>query len=95
MPKLNCWEIKNCGREPGGKNAQTLGVCPAAMAGEGNGTNGGKNRGRICWAIAGTFCDNIELNSLSRETKSCMDCPIHRQIKEEEGENLQLMLLDK
>jgi hypothetical protein len=95
MSKQNCWEIKDCGREPGGKNAQNLGVCPAAMAGEGNGANGGKNRGRICWSVAGTFCDNFELSAFSKEKKSCMDCPIHQQIKKEEGENLQLMLRNK
>ncbi len=27
----HCWEIENCGREPGGKNADNLGICPAAV----------------------------------------------------------------
>ena len=28
--KPNCWEHKKCGRQPGGKNTDDLGVCPAA-----------------------------------------------------------------
>ena len=31
--RLNCWEVKKCGREPGGKSVATLGVCPAASEG--------------------------------------------------------------
>jgi hypothetical protein len=28
--KLNCWEVKKCGREPGGVKVKELGVCPAS-----------------------------------------------------------------
>ncbi len=28
---MKCWEIEECGREPGGKNAIKLGVCPVAV----------------------------------------------------------------
>ena len=31
---MNCWEFFRCGREPGGKNAEKLGVCPAATVGK-------------------------------------------------------------
>jgi|GEM_PF-3605540 len=27
----HCWEIEDCGREPGGKNADKLGICSAAV----------------------------------------------------------------
>jgi len=27
--KLNCWEFKKCGRQPGGPKVAELGVCPA------------------------------------------------------------------
>jgi len=33
-----------------------LGVCPAVVDTSSNGLNGGKNGGRMCWAITGTFC---------------------------------------
>ena len=56
MP-VNCWEFKNCGRQPGGPRAAELGVCPASSNVKVNGTNQGRNGGRICWAVAGTLCD--------------------------------------
>ncbi|GBD98556.1 hypothetical protein BMS3Abin07_00576 [bacterium BMS3Abin07] len=54
--KRNCWEFKGCGREPGGKNAEGLGVCPAATYERLDGIHRGKNGGRVCWIIAGTMC---------------------------------------
>ncbi|MGE5174112.1 MAG: two-CW domain-containing protein, partial [Betaproteobacteria bacterium] len=30
MEKLNCWEHKKCGRQPGGHKVAELGVCPSA-----------------------------------------------------------------
>lgn len=29
--KLNCWEFKKCGREPGGLKARERGACPATV----------------------------------------------------------------
>ena len=52
---LNCWEFMHCGREPGGVRADDLGVCPAAADGRMDGVNAGRNGGRICWVVAGTF----------------------------------------
>ncbi len=34
--KTNCWEVKNCGRQPGGAKVGELGACPAAMDTEHN-----------------------------------------------------------
>jgi hypothetical protein len=59
MDKKNCWEVMKCGREPGGKNAEELGVCPASTDERLSGTHGGKHAGRACWVIAGTFCDSV------------------------------------
>ncbi len=57
MPaKQNCWEMKKCGREPGGVKTPELGLCPASTDKTADGLNGGKNGGRICWAVTGTFC---------------------------------------
>ena len=41
--KLNCWEHKKCGRQPGGHRVQELGVCPAATNTELHGAHGGTN----------------------------------------------------
>lgn len=83
--KRNCWEIKDCGREPGGKTAELRGVCPAAVAQEAHGLNNGINGGRICWAISGTYCDGIAHGSFAENRLSCMSCEVFNTIREEEG----------
>ncbi|MEW6599866.1 MAG: two-CW domain-containing protein [Nitrospirota bacterium] len=91
MQKLNCWEIKKCGREPGGVKTG-LGVCPAASDTSANGLNNGKNGGRLCWAIAGTFCGGKVQGDFAMKQVSCMSCEVFKQIKHEEGtENFKLM----
>lgn len=87
MSKMNCWELKKCGREPGGAKAGDLGVCPAAEDTESNGINSGKNAGRICWAIAGTFCGGKVQGEFAQKQVSCMVCEVFKQIKREEGNN--------
>ncbi|WLE96133.1 MAG: hypothetical protein QTN59_15780 [Candidatus Electrothrix communis] len=46
---LNCWEVKNCGREPNGRNISLYGVCRVATETNLNGIHNGKNGGRCCW----------------------------------------------
>jgi hypothetical protein len=87
MSKLNCWEIKKCGREPGGSKIQERGVCPATSNTSCDGINGGKNGGRICWAIAGTFCGDKVQGDFAQKSVSCMSCEIFRQVKADEGVN--------
>jgi len=87
----NCWEIKKCGREPGGAQVSHLGVCPAATDASGNGINSGKNGGRICWAIAGTFCGGKVQGDYAQKAVSCMTCDVFKKIKTEEGGNFSLM----
>lgn len=45
--KENCWEVKQCGRKPGGTKEKELGVCPAAIGNKLDGTNHGQNAKRI------------------------------------------------
>ncbi|NOZ68083.1 MAG: hypothetical protein GXP46_02245 [Deferribacteres bacterium] len=85
MSKLNCWEIKKCGREPGGAKNQDLGICPAASETSCNGINSGKNAGRICWAIAGTFCGGKVQGDFAQKSVSCMSCEVLKKVREEEG----------
>ncbi len=54
--KLNCWEFKKCGREPGGTHANDLGVCPTTQEMRLDGVHGGINAGRSCWVVTGTLC---------------------------------------
>ncbi len=83
--RLNCWEFKKCGREPGGERVGELGVCPAALDTSADGLNGGKNAGRICWAIAGTFCGGVVQGSFAQKEVTCMSCDFFKKVKEEEG----------
>ncbi len=51
MKRKNCWEVKKCGRQPGGEKVDELGVCPAAVPNEYDGTNKGNHGGRFCWQL--------------------------------------------
>ncbi len=55
MAKVNCWEHKKCGWQPGGGRISELGVCPASMKKRVDGIHGGVRGGRCCYMIAGTF----------------------------------------
>ncbi|MFA6217517.1 MAG: hypothetical protein WDL87_07725 [Candidatus Omnitrophota bacterium] len=88
MVKKNCWEVKKCGREPGGAKVKELGVCPAAIEGSVNGVNCGKNAGRCCWAVAGTFCDDKVSGSFASKITSCVNCDFFKTVVLEEGQDL-------
>ncbi len=83
--KQNCWEFKKCGREENGENVDEMGVCPAATDTGCDGLNDGKNGGRICWAVAGTFCDGEVQGSFADKQLSCMTCDFFRAVEEEQG----------
>lgn len=83
--KANCWEAKNCGREPGGAKAAELGVCVAATYSKANGLNGGKNGGRMCWAVTGTLCGGKVQGSFAEKQQSCLSCDFFRTVKHDEG----------
>jgi len=86
--RTNCWEFKKCGREPGGSRAAELGVCPAARDTRANGVNGGRNGGRLCWALSGTFCDGKVQGSFAEKLASCVTCEFYRLVRQEEGTRL-------
>ncbi len=83
--KLNCWEFKKCGREPGGINAVEQGICPASTLTEFDCVNNGKNAGRICWMASGTLCSGITVGTFARNADSCMNCDFFARVSEEEG----------
>lgn len=91
MAKLNCWEFKKCGREPGGVNNKEMGVCPATTEASCTGHNGGKNAGRMCWAVAGTFCGGQVQGAFAKKTASCMSCDFFKAVKQEEGQKFTLL----
>ena len=81
----NCWEVKKCGRQPGGAKLHELGVCPAATDAAHNGVNGGKNAGRFCWVIAGTLCGGKVQGEFAEKRMSCMTCDYYLQVKREQA----------
>ncbi|GBE17254.1 hypothetical protein BMS3Abin15_01094 [bacterium BMS3Abin15] len=92
MEKKNCWEIKKCGRESGGSKVLGLGVCPVPEETKINGINGGKNAGRVCWAVAGTMCNGEIQGEFAKKRMTCLNCEVFEQIKEEEGDKFQLLV---
>ena len=87
MSKLNCWESKKCGREPGGANVESLGKCPAAINTSVDGINGGVNGGRTCWVLEGTLCGGKVQGTFALKLGNCMKCDFYKQVKVEEGDN--------
>ncbi len=91
MEKVNCWEFKKCGREPGGAKVAELGVCMAAVEVRTDGINGGKNGGRICWAVTGTLCGGKVQGTFARKFANCLlDCNFFKLLMKEERKNLEL-----
>jgi hypothetical protein len=83
--KNNCWEVKKCGREPGGERINEFGICPAAIEEKVTGINDGKNGGRCCWGIAGTFCNEEIQGIFAKKMLDCVRCEFYQMVKEEEG----------
>ena len=85
----NCWEFKNCGRQPGGARVGDLGVCPAATDTKADGLNGGRNGGRICWVLTGTLCGGKVQGTFAEKLGNCMECEFYRLVRTEQGKDLQ------
>jgi uncharacterized protein YunC (DUF1805 family) len=92
--KMNCWEFKKCGREPGGKNAH-LGECPAATFTLADGFCGGKNGGRGCVYITGTYCDHNIQGAHRDKEKSCQICEFYNIVRSESGDQMNIYFFDK
>ena len=88
MSKKNCWEVKNCGREPGGSKAIVLGICPASTEKKLDGINHGSNGGRACWALAGTLCGGKVQGSYAVKLANCMNCQFYKDVQQEEKKEL-------
>ena len=82
--RRNCWEYMKCGREPGGIKADEFGICPAAADISFDGINSGTCGGRICWAVAGTFCEGKVQGTFAEKRNSCMSCSFYKTVQEEE-----------
>ena len=83
--KINCWENKQCGREPGGSKVKELGICPAATEKRVNKINNGINGGRSCWAVAGTLCGGKVNGTAALKILNCMQCYFYKMVWKEEN----------
>lgn len=82
--RQNCWEFKKCGRGPS-DDANPADICPVASDKSCHGFNRGKNAGRICWIIAGTFCDDKVQGTFAQKRLSCISCDFFKMVEAEEG----------
>jgi len=87
MEKQNCWEFKNCGREPNGAKAIELGICPATTETKVNGINNGVNAGRACWAVAGTLCGGKIQGEYASKMQNCLACDFYTVVQDEEDDD--------
>ena len=82
--KINCWQFKNCGREPGGLMADLAGVCPVATAMKFDGLNGGQKGGRVCWKVKAQSLDHAR--QMCCFGTSCHTCDFYRRVMFEEAD---------
>ncbi len=78
-----------CGRELHGEKVSKSGICPAATEIRANGINEGKNAGRACWAVAGTFCRGTVRGTFALKLGDCGRCKFYKLVIEEEGAEYQ------
>jgi hypothetical protein len=81
MDRLNCWEFKKCGREPGGAKEHELGTCPASYDARYDGIFGGRNGGRSCWLVAGTMCKGVVEGIFAKKYDDCRKCDFFQLVR--------------
>ncbi len=81
--KINCWEFRNCGMEPGGIFARLHGECKVPKSMKYDGVNGGRAAGRTCWLVMNDSnhrCSKYCLHS----RQSCTNCEFYIRVMAEE-----------
>ncbi len=86
MNRVNCWEHKQCGRQPGGRKSQELGICPVAVDRDFHGAHGGTNAGRACWLVAGSLCGGKVQGTYAQKLSDCWRCDFFNTVKAGEAE---------
>jgi two-component system NtrC family sensor kinase len=65
--EIKCWEYMKCGRD---KDATTK--CPAYS-----------NFGRVCWVVAGTFCEGKVQGTFAQKYEDCRKCDFYQLLKKQ------------
>jgi two-component system, NtrC family, sensor kinase len=68
--QTKCWEYMKCGRD---KDCSLK--CPAYP-----------NFGRVCWAVAGTFCEGKVQGTFAQKLEDCQKCEFYQKARKKEGE---------
>jgi two-component system NtrC family sensor kinase len=68
--QTKCWEYMKCGRD---KDCSLK--CPAYP-----------NFGRVCWAVAGTFCEGKVQGTFAQKLEDCQKCEFYKKAIKEQGE---------
>jgi hypothetical protein len=84
MSKLNCWEHKKCGRQPGGHKVHDHGVCPVTVHQDLHGAHEGTNAGRACWVVAGSLCGGKVQGTYAQKLNNCWRCDFMNLVRCEE-----------
>ncbi len=87
--KLNCWEVMKCGRGPGKLLSGKMEICPVAAEKRLNGKHGGRQAGRACWVVAGTFCGGKVQGTFAKKFNACKTCVFYKKVRAEEGDDFQ------
>ena len=88
----NCWEFMECGREEGGRNVASMGICLAATEKRLDGVHGGINAERACWLISGTLCEGEAQGTFAHKDASCMYCDFYKLVEAEEKRDFKIAL---
>lgn len=95
MAKINCWEFKKCGREPGGAKAAELGICPATTFTAADGFCEGKNAGRGCAYVTGTLCGGVIQGTFKDKEKNCLGCAFYQDLIDEHDDEATVLAFNK
>lgn len=80
----NCWDVMNCGRQPGGHRVHEMGACPASEDLTHHGKNGGRFAGRYCWKVVGTLGKGKAQTDFAVKMRDCGTCTFFQRVKGEE-----------
>ncbi len=90
MQKLNCWEVKKCGRHDVASGRDR---CPVIAEKSLHGVHGGIGAGRACWVVAGTFCGGRAQGTFVAKYHNCERCDFYNRVKQEEGSQYELSIM--
>jgi two-component system NtrC family sensor kinase len=68
LARIPCWEYMKCGRDV---NSEVK--CPAYP-----------NFGRVCWVVAGTFCEGKVQGTFAQKYEDCRKCDFYRRVVKRE-----------